>query len=63
MISGSFAVLLRNMDYDATDIASTYDRGRDHGPEFLGRGDRLTQAALPQVHRGLEPIFDLSKFR
>ncbi|MDX6383280.1 MAG: hypothetical protein QOK48_853 [Blastocatellia bacterium] len=23
------------MDYDATDIASTYDRGRDHGPAFL----------------------------
>jgi ubiquinone/menaquinone biosynthesis C-methylase UbiE len=23
------------MDYDATDIALTYDRGRDHGPEFL----------------------------
>jgi len=23
------------MDYDATDIASSYDRGRDHGPEFL----------------------------
>jgi ubiquinone/menaquinone biosynthesis C-methylase UbiE len=23
------------MDYDSTDIASTYDRGRDHGPEFL----------------------------
>ena len=23
------------MDYDATDIASNYDRGRDHGPEFL----------------------------
>lgn len=35
MTSGLFAVLLRNMDYDATDIASTYDRGRDHGPEFL----------------------------
>ena len=35
MTSGSFAVLLRNMDYDATDIAVTYDRGRDHGPEFL----------------------------
>ena len=33
--SGSSAVLLRNMDYDATDIAVTYDRGRDHGPEFL----------------------------
>jgi len=23
------------MDYDATDIAGSYDRGRDHGPEFL----------------------------
>ena len=23
------------MDYDATDIAATYDRGRDHGPEVL----------------------------
>ena len=23
------------MDYDTTDIAATYDRGRDHGPEFL----------------------------
>ncbi len=23
------------MDYDATEIAATYDRGRDHGPEFL----------------------------
>jgi ubiquinone/menaquinone biosynthesis C-methylase UbiE len=23
------------MDYDATDIAVSYDRGRDHGPEFL----------------------------
>jgi ubiquinone/menaquinone biosynthesis C-methylase UbiE len=23
------------MDYDATDIARTYDRGRDHGPAFL----------------------------
>src|SRR5207244_9791856 len=23
------------MDYDATGIAVTYDRGRDHGPEFL----------------------------
>lgn len=33
--SGLFAVSFRNMDYDATYIASTYDRGRDHGPEFL----------------------------
>src|SRR5216684_9300709 len=23
------------MDYDATEIATTYDLGRDHGPEFL----------------------------
>lgn len=28
-------VLLQKMDYDATDIPATYDRGRDHGPEFL----------------------------
>lgn len=33
--SGLSAVSFRNMDYDATDIAVTYDRGRDHGPEFL----------------------------
>jgi ubiquinone/menaquinone biosynthesis C-methylase UbiE len=26
---------LCNMDYDATDIAVGYDRGRDHGPEVL----------------------------
>jgi hypothetical protein len=24
----------RKMDYDTTDIAATYDRSRDHGPEF-----------------------------
>jgi ubiquinone/menaquinone biosynthesis C-methylase UbiE len=29
------AAKLSNMDYDATDIAATYDRGRDHGREFL----------------------------
>src|SRR2546421_2286825 len=23
------------MDYDATDIPGAYDRGRDHGPDFL----------------------------
>jgi len=23
------------VDYDATDIAASYNRGRDHGPEFL----------------------------
>ena len=28
-------MLLRNMDYDATDIPVGYDRGRDHGPEVL----------------------------
>lgn len=30
-----FGGLKRNMDYDATDIAATYDLGRDHGPEVL----------------------------
>jgi ubiquinone/menaquinone biosynthesis C-methylase UbiE len=29
------AVLASTMDYDVTDIAVTYDRGRDHGPEVL----------------------------
>src|SRR5207247_7220831 len=24
-----------HMDYDLTDIPAAYDRGRDHGPEFL----------------------------
>jgi ubiquinone/menaquinone biosynthesis C-methylase UbiE len=33
--AGSFAMVLRPMDYDATDMAATYDRGRDHGPEIL----------------------------
>lgn len=28
-------MLIRNMDYDATDIPTAYDRGRDHGPEVL----------------------------
>jgi len=27
--------MFRNMDYDATDIPTAYDRGRDHGPEVL----------------------------
>ncbi len=35
MRDGPSAVSFRNMDYDATDIAVSYDRGRDHGPEFL----------------------------
>jgi ubiquinone/menaquinone biosynthesis C-methylase UbiE len=29
------AAPLRDMDYDATDIAATYDLGRDHGPGVL----------------------------
>src|SRR5687767_7917728 len=27
--------MVRNMDYDTTDIPVAYDRGRDHGPEVL----------------------------
>jgi ubiquinone/menaquinone biosynthesis C-methylase UbiE len=37
------------MDYDLTDIPAGYDRGRDHGPEFLG----LWLATLGRHLRGL----------
>jgi ubiquinone/menaquinone biosynthesis C-methylase UbiE len=45
------------MDYDATDIASTYDRGRDHGPEFL---DLWMNVVASQVKdQRLKTILDL----
>jgi ubiquinone/menaquinone biosynthesis C-methylase UbiE len=37
------------MDYDLTDIPAGYDRGRDHGPEFLG----LWMATLERHLHGL----------
>src|SRR5258706_14397078 len=45
------------MDYDATDIASTYDRGRDHGPEFL---DLWMDVVVSHVSdRTIKTILDL----
>ncbi|HXM50920.1 MAG TPA: methyltransferase domain-containing protein [Pyrinomonadaceae bacterium] len=45
------------MDYDATDIASTYDLGRDHGPEFL---DLWMDVVVSQVSdRTIKTILDL----
>src|SRR5258706_4157972 len=45
------------MDYDATDIASTYDLGRDHGPEFLDLWmDVVTAQAKDQ---SIKAILDL----
>ena len=45
------------MDYDATDIASTYDLGRDHGPEFLDLWMNVV-AAHVKNHR-IKTILDL----
>jgi ubiquinone/menaquinone biosynthesis C-methylase UbiE len=45
------------MDYDATDIASTYDLGRDHGPEFL---NLWMNVVAGHVHdRRIKTILDL----
>ena len=45
------------MDYDATDIAATYDCGRDHGPEIL---DLWMSTVSSQVEgRTLNTILDL----
>jgi ubiquinone/menaquinone biosynthesis C-methylase UbiE len=45
------------MDYDATDIATTYDRGRSHGPEVL---DLWMSTVLSYVEgRVLKTILDL----
>src|ERR1700694_4494931 len=45
------------MDYDATDIASTYDRGRDHGPEFLNLWMAVVSSHLKD--QSIETILDL----
>jgi ubiquinone/menaquinone biosynthesis C-methylase UbiE len=45
------------MDYDATDIASTYDLGRDHGPKFL---DLWMNVVASHVrHQTIKTILDL----
>jgi ubiquinone/menaquinone biosynthesis C-methylase UbiE len=45
------------MDYDATDIASTYDRGRDHGPEFLDLWMNVVSSHVKEQR--IETILDL----
>jgi ubiquinone/menaquinone biosynthesis C-methylase UbiE len=45
------------MDYDATNIAATYDRGRDHGPEFLNLWMNVVAAHVKA--QDIETILDL----
>src|SRR5882672_3923719 len=45
------------MDYDATDIAQTYDRARDHGPEFLDLWMDVVAAHVKGQH--IKTILDL----
>jgi ubiquinone/menaquinone biosynthesis C-methylase UbiE len=45
------------MDYDATDIASAYDRGRDHGPEFLDLWMNVVSSHVKD--RAIKTILDL----
>src|SRR6266849_8142142 len=45
------------MDYDATEIASTYDLGRDHGPEFLDLWMNVVATHVKDHH--IKVILDL----
>jgi ubiquinone/menaquinone biosynthesis C-methylase UbiE len=45
------------MDYDATNIASNYDRGRDHGPEFLDLWMNVVSAHVKD--QNIKTILDL----
>src|SRR5882724_11330118 len=45
------------MDYDATDIAATYDLGRSHGPEFLDLWMSTISSYVSE--RPLKTILDL----
>ena len=45
------------VDYDDTDIAANYDRGRDHGPEFLNLW--MTALASHTRDHPLSTILDL----
>jgi ubiquinone/menaquinone biosynthesis C-methylase UbiE len=45
------------MDYDATSIASNYDRGRDHGPEFLDLWMNVVSAHVKD--QNIKTILDL----
>src|SRR5437879_2230437 len=45
------------MDYDASDIAAAYDRGRDHGPGFLNLWMNVVSAHVRKQH--IKTILDL----
>jgi hypothetical protein len=45
------------MDYDATGIAVTYDRGCDHGPEFLDLWMNVVSSYVKDQH--IKTILDL----
>jgi ubiquinone/menaquinone biosynthesis C-methylase UbiE len=45
------------MDYDATEIAVAYDRGRDHGPEFLALWMNVVSSHVKDQF--IETILDL----
>jgi ubiquinone/menaquinone biosynthesis C-methylase UbiE len=45
------------MDYDATEIAVTYDRGRDHGPDFLNLWMGVVSSQVES--RRIKTILDL----
>src|SRR5262245_65561803 len=45
------------MDYDATDIAAAYDRGRDHGPEVLNLWMNVVSSYVRD--RRIETMLDL----
>ena len=45
------------MDYDATDMAVTYDRGRDHGPEYLDLWMNVVSSHVKDQH--VKTILDL----
>lgn len=45
------------MDYDATDIAVTYNCGRDHGPEFLNLWMNVVSSHLKDQR--IQTILDL----
>jgi ubiquinone/menaquinone biosynthesis C-methylase UbiE len=50
-------VIVRNMDYDTTDIPAAYDRGRDHGPEVLHLWMKVVSSYVEK--RRIDTILDL----
>ena len=45
------------MDYDATNLAAGYDRGRDHGPQVLNLWMNVVSSYVKDQH--IETVLDL----